>query len=238
MKTNDTTFKTNYIHQGIDNHHMAIEDENSSATSLSQRDTENSEIFDNFTVCQRYGQSNIEKAIFLLISIILISGIILYYNIKIMKPYLIKILCGTSIVDLLLLLFYCFLRIKFNSDELFNSIPIRFFNCIDHIIILNFIAKVVLFALSFFYRKTLGILILFSSKFLLEFYLMMSCVKILMFCPGYKTLEEFFEKTIGWLKYLLICCDNEHEQELNDYKKVNDDTTAFDLNSGNELQIV
>jgi hypothetical protein len=67
---------------------------------------------------------------------------------------------------------------------------------------------------------------------------MMSCVKILMFCPGYKTLEEFFEKTIGWLKYLLICCDNEHEQELNDYKKVNDDTTAFDLNSGNELQIV
>ena len=155
-----------------------------------------------------------------------------------LKPYLIKLICITSIIDLLLLLFYCFLRIKFNSDEWLDSFPIRFFNCTDFIIIINFIVKTVQFIMSFFYQKTLGSLVLFSSKYLLELYLVMSCVKILVFCPGYKTFEEYFERAIGWVKYLLICCENEHEQDLNDYKKVNDDTSFFEFNSGNELQIV
>ena len=234
MKIDDSIHKTNYIHQTPDNHHT-LEDEN---TSISQRDNDNSDIFDNFTLCQKYGQSNIEKAIILLICIILLSGLILYYNIKMLKPYLIKLICITSIIDLLLLLFYCFLRIKFNSDEWLDSFPIRFFNCTDFIIIINFILKTVQFIMSFFYQKTLGSLVLFSSKYLLELYLVMSCVKILVFCPGYKTFEEYFERAIGWVKYLLICCENEHEQDLNDYKKVNDDTSFFEFNSGNELQIL
>ena len=72
---------------------------------------------------------------------------------------------------------------------------------------------------------------------MLELYLLKSCVRIIIFCPGYRTFEEIFEKAIGWIKYLLICCEND-----NDYKKVNvstsTNTTNWDQNSDNQLQML
>ncbi len=243
MKTTDTSFKTNHIHHSMhqmNNQHSTLEEEN--YDSISQRDTENSDIFDNFKLCQRYGQSNIEKALFLLISILLITGLILYYNIKIMKPYLTKIIYASSTVDLLLLIFFIFLRYKFNFEEWFNSFPVRFYSYIDYIILLNSILKIVIFILSFLCQKSLGSLGLFLCKFLLELYLLVSCVKILIFCPGYKAFDEFFEKAIGWIKYLLVCCESEHEQDVGDYKRLYDDSTNFDMinpNSNNgEIQFI
>ena len=243
MKTTDTSFKTNHIHNSIhqmNNQQTTLEEEN--YDSISQRDTENSDIFDNFKLCQRYGQSNIEKGLLLLISIILITGLILYYNIKIMKSYLIKIIYASSIVDMLLLLIFIFLRFKFSNEEWFNSFPIRFYSYIDYIIILNTIFKTVIFILSFLYQKSLGSLGLILIKFLLELYFFVSCVKILIFCPGHKILEEFFEKAVGWIKYLLICCENDHEQDAGDYKRLYDDSTNFDMinpNSQNgEIQFI
>ena len=150
MKTTDTSFKTNHIHNSMhqmNNHHSTLEEEN--YDSISQRDTENSDIFDNFKLCQRYGQANIEKGILLLISILLITGLALYYNIKIIKPYLTKIIYASSIVDLLLLIIFTFLRYKFSNEEWFNSFPIRFYSYIDYIILLNSILKIVIFILSF-----------------------------------------------------------------------------------------
>jgi hypothetical protein len=221
----------------MNNHHSTLEYD-----SISQRDTENSDIFDNYKLCQRYGQSNIEKALLLLISILLIAGLILYYNIKIMKPYIIKIIYVSSIVDLLLLIIFAFLRCKFSHEEWFNSFPIRFYSYIDYIILLNSILKIVLFILSFMHQKSLGSLTLILCKFLLELYLLVSCVKILIFCPGYKALEEFFEKAIGWIKYLLICCESEHEQDAGDYKRLYDDSTNFDIINPNtqngEIQFI
>jgi hypothetical protein len=216
----------------MNSHHLTLEEEN--YDSISQRDTENSDIFDNFKLCQRYGQANIEKAIFLLISILLITGLALYYNIKIIKPYLIKIIYASSIVDLLLLIIYTVLRLKFNNEEWLNSFPIRFYSYIDYIILLNSILKIVIFVLSFLYQKSLGSLGLFLCKFLLELYLLVSCVKILIFCPGYKALEEFFERAVGWIKYLLICCESEHEQDVGDYKRLYDDSTNFDINPNSQ----
>ena len=243
MKTTDTSFKTNHVHNSMrrmNNHHSTLEEEN--YDSISQRDTENSDIFDNFKLCQRYGQANIEKGILLLISILLITGLALYYNIKIIKPYLTKIIYASSIVDLLLLIFFTFLRYKFNNEEWFNSFPVRFYSYIDYIILLNSILKIVIFILSFIYQKSLGSLGLFLCKFLLELYLLVSCVKILVFCPGYKTLEEFFERAVGWIKYLLICCESEHDQDVGDYKRLYDDSTNFDIinpNSQNgEIQFI
>ena len=239
MKTNDTTFKTNYannIPHIIDNQNIGIDDENSD--SISQRDTENSDIFDNYAISQKYGQSNIEKAIFLLIIITLISGLILYYNLKIIKSYFIKLLCISSIIDLLLLLVYSFLRIKFSSGQWFNSFPIQLYNCTDYVIIINFFLKLASFILSFFYKKNIGTFILICFKFLLELYFLISCVKIFIFFPGFKIFEEYFKKSIGWVKYLLICCENEHEPEGNDYKKIYEDTTIYEEYSGNELQFI
>ena len=232
MRTNDTTYENNAPHI-LHNQNIGLEEENSD--SISQRDGEKSGIFDNFALCQKYGQSNIEKAIFLLISIILISGLILYYNLKILKSLFIKLLCIGAIIDLLLLLFYCFLRIKFSSDEWFNSFPVLWDNYMEYIIIINFILKLVTFILSFFYNKSFGSLILICFKFLLDFYFLMSCVKRLIFCPGFKIFEEYIERGIGCIKTLLICC-NEHETEGNEYKKVYGESSNYDAIMGNEIQ--
>ena len=217
----------------LHNQNIGIDEDNSN--SISQRDGDKSDIFDNFALCQKYGQSNIEKAIFLLISIILISGLILYYNLKILKSLFIKLLSIGAIIDLLLLLFYCFLRIKFSSDEWFNSFPVQLDNYMEYIIIINFLLKLGTFILSFFYKKTFGSLILICFKFLLDFYCLMSCVKRLIFCPGFKTFEEYIERIIGWIKNLLIYC-NEHEAEGNEYKKIYEETSNYDANWGNEIQ--
>ena len=238
MKTNDTTYKTNYKDNSphtSNNPHTTIDEDNSD--SISQRDTENSNVLDNFGLSEKFGQSYIEKAIILLILIILLSGLILYYNLKIKKTYFIKILSITSIIDSLLLLFYCFLRIKINSSQWFDSFPIHLYNYSDYIIIINFILKFVLFIMSFFYQNTLGSLVLFCMKFLLELYFLISCVKLSIFIPGCNILEEYFEKAIEGIKFLLICCENDHEQEAFEYKRVNEDTSNYDVN-GNELQFI
>ena len=235
MKTTDTTFKTNYLQNNPNapnQQAIAAEDENSD--SISQRDTENSDIFDNFSLCQKFGQANIEKGIFLLIIITLISGVILYYNMKNLKTIYIKLLSISSIIDLLLLLIYCFLRIKFSADQWFNPFPILLFNYSDYAILFNFGFKIAIFVLSFFYSKTLLLLLLSAFKFLLELYFLLNCVKFLVFCPGYKTFQECCDCIIGKLKKSFNCCENEHDG--NEYKRL-DESTIYDMNYGNENEL-
>jgi len=235
MKTNDTS-EVQKPSLNVNVQNTTLEEENT--FSISQRDTE-SNVFDNFSLCQRYGQSSIEKAVVLLLIISLISGLILYYNFKTMQKSFRNLICVTSLIDLLLLLIYCFLRFKFNSNQWFNSFPVHFNSYIEYIIILNFIAKVVIFIMSFLYPKSLGCLLLFICKFLLELYLLISCVKLMIFCPGYIIFEEYLEKGILWIKNnLFICCEHEHEVEINDYKKlIYDDTSNYENISNNEIQL-
>ena len=234
MRTTDTTFKTNYIQNNPNSPNQQAVVENDNSDSISQRDTENSDIFDNFSLCQKFGQSNIEKGIFLLIIITLVSGVILHYNLKILKSVYIKLLSISSIIDLLLLLVYCFLRIKFSAEQWFNPFPILLFNYSDYVIILNFGLKIAIFVLSFFYTKSLLLLLLSAFKFLLELYFFLSCVKFLVFCPGYKTFQECCDCIIGMIKKSFNCCENEHEG--NEYRRI-DESTNYDINYGNENEI-
>ena len=233
MKTNDTTFKTNYannIPHIIDNQNIGIDDDNSD--SISQRDTENSEIFDNFAICQKFGQANIEKAIILLILIISITGFILYYYWKLLKLYYIKILLVAVSIDIILLFFYCYLRLKFNSNDWVNSFPTEFYNFIDYIITINFILKVLALVIFFFHKISLGSIFIFSFKFLLELYLLISCAKFMIFCPGYKSCEGFFEYCLGNIRYL---CFNSNNQTFDEYRQLSSDSGDID-NTVNIIQ--
>ena len=135
MKTNDTTFRTNYIHNysyhSLNNNNNEAVFDFGNNDSLSQRDTENTDNFDNYVLCQKYGQPNIEKAILVLCLINLLSGIILYYYWNFLKLYFIRLLLISSSIDILLLLFYIALRIKFNSNDWFNTFPIQFYDFLD-----------------------------------------------------------------------------------------------------------
>ena len=217
MRTTDTTFKTNYGQNGSDqyingNNEMEFDVEN--YESLSQKETSSTDNFDNFILSQKYGQNNLEKAILLLTLIILFSVAILYYYWNFFKLYYIKLLLISSSIDFLLLLFYCALRLKFNSNDWINSFPNQFYNFLDYIIIINFMLKLVIFIIYFFYRITMSSIFLFSGKFLLEIYLLLSCVKMIIFCPGFKKCSSYFEVAVGWIKYLLICCNNQGPREF------------------------
>ena len=216
MKTNDTTFRTNYIHNysyhSLNNNNNEAVFDFGNNDSLSQRDTENTDNFDNYILCQKYGQPNIEKAILVLCLINLLSGIILYYYWNFLKLYFIRLLLISSSIDILLLLFYIALRIKFNSNDWFNTFPIQFYDFLDYIIIINFLLKTTTFTINFFLKIALSSIFLFSIKYLLELYLLLSCVKKMIFCPGYNTCSGYFEKGVDLIKFLLNCCEGQVER--------------------------
>ena len=102
----------------------------------------------------------------------------------------------------------------------------------DYILIINFLLKLTVFIIYLFYRITLSSIFLFSGKFLLELYLLLSCVKMIIFCPGYKTCSSYFEVGVGWIKYLFLFCVN---QEVKEYNRSPDDSSDTN-NSNNILQ--
>ena len=156
MRTNDTSLRTNYMQEVFHsfNNNNDVVYENDNYDSLSQRDTGETDNFNNYELCQKFGQPYIENAILLLILIILFSGFILYYYWNSFRLYYIRLLLISSSVDLLLFLFYCSLRIKFNTNNWINSFPVQFHNFLDYIIIINFILKTVIFIMYFFFQNS------------------------------------------------------------------------------------
>ena len=71
------------------------------------------------------------------------------------------------------------------------------------------------------HKISLGSIFIFSFKFLLELYLLLSCVKFMIFCPGYKTCEGWFEYGLGGIKYLFFGINN---QAFDEYSSVSDDS--------------
>ena len=151
MRTTDTTYKTNYGQNGS-YQYDEIEFDVENYESLSQKETSSTDNIDNFILSQIFGQNSLEKAILLLTLIILFSVAILYYYWNFFKLYLIKLLLISSSVDLVLLLFFCALRLKFNSNDWINSFPNQFYNFLDFIIIINFLLKFIIFILYFFIK--------------------------------------------------------------------------------------
>ena len=176
MRTTDTSMKTADFHNNNTFHNIPAVNINSMAEENNninnERDNENADIFDNFSLCQKYGQANIEKAIILLFIILSLTVFILYYYWKLLRLYYIRLILVSASIDVLLLLFYCALRLKFNSNNWFNSFPIAFFNFLDYIIIINFILKVIVLVIFFLHKISLGSIFIFSFKFLLELYLL------------------------------------------------------------------
>ena len=234
MFTRDST--NNYNHNfsnasGGDYNEVELEFGNIEA--ISQRETNNSDTFDNNVLSQKFGQASIEKAILLLFLIISLSGAILYYYWHFFKVYYIRLILISSSVDLLLLLFYGALRIRFNSNEPTTSFNNQFYYFMDFVLIINFLLKSVIFVLYFFYKINLSSIFIFSGKYLLEIYLLLSCIKMIIFCPGYKKCIGIFEIVIGWFKYLFVCFDNQDNRE---YNRSSDDSSDYNILNSEVLE--
>ena len=238
MKSSDSSFNDYDFPKTQDmikkNNNTESEDDN---YSISQTNTETSYNFDNYTLSQKYGQSNIEKGIIILLIITFLSGIIIHNNINKINRYFIYAIYISTGIDIFIILIYCFFLLKFNSEQWFNAFPIHFYYSIDYIISINFIIKFIIFCISLFFKITISSLLLFFIKLFLDIGLLMTCVKLIIFCPGYKICEEYFELIIEFMKYSMICCEKEHEEVL-EYKQLYDDTTYYDIKISNEMQVI
>ena len=95
------------------------------------------------------------------------------------------------------------MRTRFHSNETNDIIPKKAIGINDISLILNFIFKVFLLVLAMIKYISLGFIILFIVKFLLEFYFFMTCAKLLIFCPLFSTLEGFVLKISNRLSEFL-----------------------------------
>jgi hypothetical protein len=134
----------------------------------------------------------------------------------------ILILSGGAL-DIIISLLYLYFLIKLKSEQIFNKIPNAIINSSDVLILLNFIVKIVTITMIFVDISLLGItaIILFTFKFMIEFYFAVISVKLFMFCPCTLYVQEQSEKAWLWIKYYIFCCEVD-EPENPDYTKLED----------------
>ena len=178
--------------------------------------------YDNANICQYYGQANIEKCIFLLFFLITYTSTILYYYINIMRKYFFYSIIITLSIDSLSFIIYCYFLYKLKSDEMFEKISNILIKFNEFLIICNSILKSLILLIASIAFKQFIPLLLFFAKYILDVYFMLNSIKILMFCPCVRTLQENSDKFIFYFKYYILCCDIEQDQENEEYTKIED----------------
>ena len=166
-------------------------------------DSNDNYFLNNSDICNKYGQTNIESGLYSLIIISLLSGLILYLYQNQLKLKLTYLIISSLLFDIILILFYIYMRSRFHSNETNDIIPKKAIGINDFFLILNFILKVFLLVIAMIKYISLGFITLFLFKFLLEFYFFMTCAKILIFCPVFSTMEGFVLKISNRLSEFL-----------------------------------
>lgn len=179
--------------------------------------------FDNSAISLSYGQYNVEKCLFVLSAIILITAFLIYNYYTFFNNVIYVVLVSGGILDVIAIFMYLYFLAKLKSEQIFNRIPMGAMNMSDILISLNFIVKIVLLIMILCNYSIFGItaIILFILKFLAEFYFTLISVKFLMLCPCSVYIQEASEKLWTNIKYYLFCCEVE-EPENPDYTKIED----------------
>ena len=178
--------------------------------------------YDNSNICQYYGQSNIEKCIFLLFFLITYTSTVLYYYSNFMKQFLFFFSVISLTIDFISFIIYCYFLHKLKSDEMFEKIPCLLIKLNDCLIIFNFIFKTLILSIISVTLHQWIPFLLFASKYILEVYFILNSIKIFMFCPIIRTFQENLEKVIFYFKYYILCFDIEQEQISEEYTKIED----------------
>lgn len=183
---------------------------------------EKSFYFNNSNLCQYYGQSNIEKCIFILFCLIIFASTLLYHFFPLFNSFVFYTILATLSADTVSLALYSFFLYRLRSENMFDKIPSEAIRANDFLIVFNSFGKcfvLVLVTLNFIGWIPLCF---FVGKFLLEVYFMMVAVKLFLFCPGSRYFQEQSEKLWSFLKFYIFCCEIEQEQDLNEYTKIED----------------
>ena len=195
----------------------------SSDDRINQLMKEKSDYFNNSNLCQSYGQSNIEKCLIFLFFLIVFSCLILYHYSNHFGSVLFSIICGTIFLNLFSFITYSFFLYKLQSESMFDRIPttVAFLN--DLIISFNLILETaVLILVSFTSTVDWLCFSLFLAKFLIEIYFVIVSIKVFMFCPWSRSIQNITGRFWNSLRILFCCCENEPEIDLSKYHKLDE----------------
>jgi hypothetical protein len=180
--------------------------------------------YDNSQISMSFGQYNVEKCLVVLFIMIVISALFIYNHYLILSNLsLMLLICGGG-VDIITSFIYLYFLVKLKSEQIFNRIPSSLINSSDILILINLMIKLVTLVFIYMELYSLGFhsVILFTLKFLLDFYFAVISVKIFMFCPCTLYLQEQSTRLWNWIKYYVFCCDIEETPENPDYTKLED----------------
>jgi hypothetical protein len=183
---------------------------------------ERSFYFNNSNLCQYYGQSNIEKCLFILFFLITYTSTLMYHFYNIIPSLLFSVMLFTLIVDGISMIIYGMFLYKLKSDNMFDRLPQKLISVNDFMVMFNSFIKtgaIVFTCLNWLGLVPMG---LFFGKFIIEVYFMMVSVKIFLFCPGSRYVQEQSEKIWSFVKFYVFCCEEEQDQDINEYTKIED----------------
>lgn len=179
--------------------------------------------YDNSSISMSYGQYNVEKCLVVLFVLLVSSAILIYnYYFTLRLVSSILVISGAAL-DFIISCLYLHFLLKLKSEEIFNKIPTTLINSSDILIGISLAVKIASYIMIWVDYSLLGwsAVLLFSFKFLLEFYFAVISIKLLIFCPCTIYIQEQSEKLWNWIKYYVFCCEVE-ETENPDYTKLED----------------
>ncbi|MCQ2817946.1 MAG: hypothetical protein MJ252_11835 [archaeon] len=195
----------------------------SSDDRLNQSIKDKSWFFNNSSLCQYYGQSNIEKCLGLLFFLIVFSSSILYHYYYHFSSFLFSVIVWTIFVNLFSFTTYSFFLYRLKSESMFDTIPTNIAKINDTLIYINlFLETLILFIVLFSSGINWFCFFLFLGKYFIEIYFVVVSIKVFMFCPWSRTVQEGIGKAFNFFKSLFFCCQPEHEMDLAKYHKLDE----------------
>jgi hypothetical protein len=171
--------------------------------------------YNNSNICYRFGQVNIEKAVFVLLFQMIFTALLIYLYIYEIAKILIYLFLISAGIDMILMSIFIYFVMKFRQDEIFSTFSRGISNFVDVVNSINLIFKVFNFAFIFLVIKELNFLfcLLFSLKLLIEVYFALITLKIFVFCSCTVWINEKLYRLFKFIQYYILCCETEEKEE-------------------------
>lgn len=183
--------------------------------NLKERYFQNIIFHNNSNICYRFGQANIEKALFVLITQMILTALLIYAYIYELEKVIVYLFLISAGMDLILVSIFIYFVMRFRQDEIFASFSRSLSNFVDVLNSINMLFKLLNYGVLFFIVEELSFLFCmwFTFKFLIEVYFGLITIKMFVFCSCTIWLNEKLYRMIKWIQHYVFCCDVDEKEE-------------------------
>jgi hypothetical protein len=181
----------------------------------------NINFYNNSNICYRFGQVNIEKALFVLLFQMIFTALLIYLYIYDIAKILIYLFLISAGIDMILMTIFIYFVMKFRQDEIFSTFSRGVSNFVDIVNSINLIFKFFNYTFIFFVIKDLTFFfcLWFTLKILIEIYFALITLKIFVFCSCTVWINEKLYGLFKMIQYYILCCETEEKEENKEHER-------------------